>query len=130
MNRIHTEVLRFGLTGCLATAVNYGVYMFLCHFALPLYAASAGGYFSGLLVSYFLGANWVFKRGRSDCVSNISGATAIKFTIVYAMGGLTMSAIVEGMYRMYQFDYRLCWLVGASFAVVSNFICSKLIVFK
>lgn len=129
MSTLRTEIFRFGITGCLSTIVNYLVYLLLCTVPLPLFLASAGGYCTGLGISYFLGAKWVFKKDNSE-ISKISGKTAVKFAIVYAISGVGMSGIVEGLYQFLQLDYRLCWLIGACFAIANNFFGSKFFVFR
>ncbi|MBQ4132892.1 MAG: GtrA family protein [Desulfovibrionaceae bacterium] len=128
MSALKTELFRFGVTGCLSTAVNYLVYLLLCAVSLPLYAASAAGYCTGLGISYLLGAKWVFKKDNSKA-SKISGKTAVRFIVVYGVSGLGMSGIVEGLYQLFELDYRICWLVGAAFAIANNFIGSKFFVF-
>jgi putative flippase GtrA len=126
MSGLKTEIFRFGVVGTCGTIVNYVVYL-LCAKIMPLHLASASGYCAGLIISYVFGAIWVFAN-RDSGKKHIAKKTAVKFVLVYAVGGFGMSLIIEGLYRYCGFDYRLCWLAGASFAIVNNFLGSKFFV--
>jgi putative flippase GtrA len=46
------------------------------------------------------------------------------------VGGIIMSVIIGLLNNQFEIDYRICWIIGASFAVLNNFFGQKLIVFK
>ncbi len=125
MNGIHGELARFLVVGVGSNLLNFLVYL-LAHVAgVPLLAASATGYLAGLLNSYHFGRIWVFDA------RNRAGRLAIlRFVVVYAIGGIGMSAIIEMLDRTQGLDYRLSWFFGAVFAFTNNFLGSKWLVFK
>ena len=72
---IHGEFARFLLAGALNTLLSYLLYLFLLQFLDYLLAYSVV-YSLGILFSYFLNVNFVFKK-RASFVS------FIKFPVVY-----------------------------------------------
>lgn len=83
------------------------------------------GYMTGLLNSYYLGQIWVFEINE-----NTKWSTPLRFAVVYAVGGCSMSYIITFFNQMFELDYRICWLLGTTFAFANNFIGSKWFVFN
>lgn len=125
MNRIDRQLARFLIVGVGSNILNYLVYYLAYTPGAPLVIASALGYLAGLLNSYHLGRVWVF-----DVRANTAGIAPIRFALVYAIGGIGMSGIIEILDRTLGWDFRVCWFFGALFAFVNNFIGSKWLVFK
>ena len=53
----------------------------------------------------------------------------VRFLIVYGIGGFGMTMIVDSLNTGFAWDYRICWVCGAAFAVTNNFLGSKWLVF-
>ena len=86
---------------------------------------SSFGYIAGLFVSYIYGRIWVFgKRFRA------SKYRLFLFACVYLVGGIIMSIVIGFLNNQFEIDYRICWIIGASFAVLNNFFGQKFIVFR
>lgn len=122
---MNLELVRYLLVGIGSNVINFIIY-FLCYSAnLSPFASSAAGYSVGLIVSYHFGRIWVFGREF-----DISKQNVIRFSAVYIIGGLGMSALIELLDKTSGFDYKINWLFGAGFAVVNNFIGLKWFVFN
>ena len=117
-------LLRFLLVGLGSNFINFAIYLMLESWG-SLFLASMAGYISGLFVSYHFGRIWVFGRKFLITQKNI-----FSFLIVYAIGGLGMSGLIEVFSVTTSIDYRINWLIGASFAVLNNFFGLKWFVFK
>lgn len=125
MSRLHGELARFLMVGVGSNLLNFVIYLFAYAAGIPLVAAAAAGYMAGLINSYHFGRNWVFDAG------DLAGKMAIlRFAVVYTIGGIGMSAIIETLDRTQGLDYRLSWFFGAVFAFTNNFLGSKWLVFK
>lgn len=125
MNGIHGELARFVVVGVGSNLLNF-LFYFLTHaLGAPLVVASVTGYLIGLLNSFWYGKSWVF--GDRD---RINGKAIFRFVVVYAIGGIGMSAIIEILDRTQGLDYRVSWFFGAAFAFTNNFLGSKWLVFK
>jgi len=125
MNRLHGELSRFLVVGIGSNVLNYIAYLFTYMLGTSLAIASGVGYLVGLYNSYYFGKTWVFNRYDLDRKSAIT-----RFTIVYALGGIGMSIIIEGLGQASDLDYRILWFFGAAFAFANNFLGSKWFVFK
>ncbi len=123
--QLKIEIYRFAVTGIGANIVNYLAYMTCFYAGISLFYASLVGYFLGLLVSYHLGRRWVFKpQGK------ITAKAKTSFLLIYSIGGLGMSFIIEFCTKIIGTDFRISWLAGAVFAVTNNFLGSKFLIFK
>lgn len=125
MSRIDRQLARFLTVGVGSNLLNFFVYYLAYTAGATLMVASVLGYLAGLLNSYHMGRVWVF-----DVRVNTARTTLIRFVMIYAIGGVGMSVIIEFLDRAMSWDYRLCWFLGALFAFVNNFFGSKLFVFK
>ncbi len=125
MSSARRELLRFLVVGVGSNLLNFIVYLFAHAAGVPLATASGAGYLAGLFNSYHFGKNWVFvKDGMAE------NFAVMRFAIIYAIGGIGMSTIIETLDRSQGLDYRVSWLFGAVFAFANNFLGSKWIVFK
>ena len=57
-------------------------------------------------------------------------AEAIKFLVVYFIGGFGMTLIITWLSESLSIDYKASWIGGAIFAVFNNYLGSKYIVFN
>ncbi|MFT4668073.1 MAG: putative flippase GtrA [Gammaproteobacteria bacterium] len=119
------EFSRYLVVGVGSNVVNFMCYAALHSIDISLYIASLVGYLAGLFVSYIFGRLWVFGKRFPP-----SNHRLILFTCVYFVGGIIMSTIIGLLEGQFEIDYRICWTIGASFAVLNNFFGQKFIVFK
>ena len=119
------ELMRYLFAGVGSNLINFVVYLLFCLIGLSLFLSSVAGYFAGLFASYHFGRVWVFGK-KFD----ISKQNLIRFLVVYAVGGLGMSTLIELLDKTTGMDYRINWLFGASFAVINNFLGLKWLVFN
>ena len=122
---VKTEFLRFIITGVVSNLINFVIYTLLYIFFGSILAASSFGYLGGLGYSYLLGRMWVFSPSL-----RMNSKEFLMFFLVYAVGGIGMVTIIHFSEAILSFDYRVCWLIGAVFAVLNNFIGSKFLVFN
>ena len=125
MNRTSAELTRFLVVGVGSNILNFVVYVVTHAIGAPLIVASTAGYLAGILNSYHFGKIWVF-----DAVNRTNNLTIVFFFLVYVIGGLGMSGIIEALDRYFGLDYRISWFFGAIFAFLNNFFGSKWLVFK
>ena len=123
--RLKIEFLRFAITGVVSNLINFFIYTSIYSFFGSIVTASSLGYLVGLGYSYLLGRAWVFtSTGR------VTSNEILMFLLVYALGGFGMVAIIYFSEASLGLDHRLCWLLGATFAVLNNFLGSKFLVFN
>ena len=129
MKKLSSEILaqgcRFTLVGIGSNIISFSLYMTCVGGGLGVFFSSVSGYVVGLSCSFLLGKIWVFD---AEDLANMGAA--IRFGVVYLIGGLGMSAITFFCYDLAMLDYRLCWAVGAIFAVINNFLGSKYYAFR
>lgn len=58
------QMLRFGITGIVATALHYGVYYLLMQF-MNINVSFAIGYFVSFVLNYIMSAHFTFKKKTS-----------------------------------------------------------------
>ena len=120
-----SEFSRYLVVGVGSNIVNFMCYLVLYSMGISLYFASFVGYISGLYFSYMYGRIWVFGRRFSA-----SKYRLFLFISVYFVGGVIMSTVISFLNGELSIDYRICWIIGASLAVLNNFFGQKLIVFR
>lgn len=125
LRQLRTELVRFFITGVVANVVNYATYVLGVRLGATVFIASIVGYALGLVVSYQLGRGWVFKTVQKN-----NAMILLLFLVVYSVGGLGMSWIIEFLSIDLHVDYKISWLLGATFAIVNNFLGAKLLVFQ
>lgn len=118
------EFSRYILVGIGSNCINFSIYFFLKIF-FSLFMAAFFGYLAGLLLSYHFGRIWVFGERFSVRRQNL-----ISFLVVYLIGGLGMSGLIEFFGSYMKVDLQISWLIGALFALANNFIGMKWFVFK
>src|SRR3990170_8363754 len=116
MSRTSAELTRFLIVGIGSNLLNFVVYVFTHTIGAPLIVASTAGYVAGILNSYNFGKIWVF-----DAVNRTGNMTIVVFLLVYTIGGIGMSGIIEALDRYVGLDYRISWFFGAIFAFLNNF---------
>lgn len=119
------ELARYLFVGIGSNVINFIVYLLCYSIGISLFVSSAAGYSAGLIVSYHFGRIWVFGRKFDMSKRNV-----VRFTAVYVVGGLGMSALIELLEKTMGIDYRVSWLFGAGFAAVNNFLGLKWFVFN
>ena len=75
------------------------------------------------MISFSLGKSWVFETK-----AQIRGEKA-RFVLIYMIGGVGMTSIIY-ILNEFELHNNICWLIGAIFAVINNFLGSKYYVFK
>lgn len=119
------ELSRFVIVGTLSNLANFLIYKMLYLFGLSLFSSSVIGYSIGIIISYTLGRLWVFGK-----VYPSNSELFISFLLIYIVGGIGMSALIVTSSNIFNLDYRISWLIGATFAFTNNFLGQKFIVFK
>ena len=96
----HSELLgqlvRYALTGGLATIVNIGVYWILAHRGLDPNAAWTVGYIAAVLVGYVVHSRWSFRgHGRRDNLARTGGRFVIVSLVSFGLNQLWVWLLVQ-----------------------------------
>jgi len=118
------QILKFGLVGIGSTFLNFCVYSFVYQLTLKINFASFLGYFSGLFNTFYFSNNWTFSQSR---YKNLS-FTLFIFVVIYFMGGLEMTLIINIVDKLIQ-NHRIAWICGVFVAAMNNYFCSKYLLF-
>ena len=116
--------MKFGLVGLGSTLLNFCIYSIVYQLTLILNLASFLGYFSGLFTTFYFSKNYTFSKTRYKNLSY----TLFLFVLIYFMGGLEMTLIINIVYKLIQ-NHRIAWICGVSFAAMNNYFCSKYLLF-
>lgn len=119
------DIQRFLLMGLLSNAINFGVYYALINIHVNLSFSAILGYVAGLICSYHLGRVWVFGQ-RFD----ISSKSILYFGIVYFLGSVWMTGIINVMVNYLSVDYKISWIFGAGTAAVNNYLGMRFLAFR
>lgn len=119
------DVQRFLLMGVLSNVINFAVYYALININVNLSLSSILGYGAGLICSYHLGRVWVFGQ-RFD----INSKSILFFGIVYFLGSVWMTVIINLMVNYLSIDYKISWFFGAGAAAVNNYLGMKFLAFR
>lgn len=119
------DIQRFLLMGVLSNAINFVVYYALVNINVNLSLSSILGYVAGLICSYHLGRVWVFGQ-RFD----INSKSILFFGIVYFLGSVWMTGIINLMVNYLSIDYKISWFFGAGAAAVNNYLGMKFLAFR
>ena len=119
------DVQRFLLMGVLSNAINFVVYYALININVNLSLSSILGYVAGLICSYHLGRVWVFGK-RFD----INSKSILFFGIVYFLGSVWMTGIINLMVNYLSIDYKISWIFGAGTAAVNNYLGMRFLAFR
>ena len=116
--------MKFGLVGLGSTFLNFCVYSIVYKITLTINLASFLGYFSGLLTTFYFSNNWTFSKARHNKLSY----TLFLFVIIYFMGGLEMTLIINIVDKLIQ-NHRIAWICGVFVAAMNNYVGSKYLLF-
>ena len=119
------DVQRFLLMGVLSNAINFVVYYSLININVNLSLSSILGYVAGLICSYHLGRVWVFGQ-RFE----INSKSILFFGIVYFLGSVWMTGIINVMVNYLSIDYKISWIFGAGTAAVNNYLGMRFLAFR
>lgn len=119
-----SEITRYALVGVGSNLINFLIYQILYRLGIQLFLASLFGYLAGILISYTFSRLWVFGEKIGSSTKRL-----VSFLLVYSFGGLGMSLLIVASTNIFEFDYRISWIIGALFAVVNNFCGQKKFVF-
>ena len=121
----YQQILRFSVSGVIASGFNFISYRALYLIFKNLLFASISGYCIGILVSFIFAKSWVFK--------NISTQPLVKsfsfFCLIYFFGGIEMSLVIVFLNRLID-NYKIAWLFGALIGSLNNYLGSKYFSFK
>ncbi|WP_420458688.1 GtrA family protein [Neolewinella sp.] len=78
---------KYALTGLIATAINYGLYLLLVDRFLPPVPATVIAYSSSVVLNFFLQRYFVFELRRSL-------RSAFLLSMVVSVGGLLLDAVI------------------------------------
>ena len=125
LKRNYQQILRFFVSGVIASGFNFISYWSLYLIFKNLLFASISGYCIGILVSFIFAKSWVFK--------NISTQPLVKsfsfFCLIYFFGGIEMSLVIVFLNRLID-NYKIAWLFGALIGSLNNYLGSKYFSFK
>ncbi len=119
------QILRFIVSGLIATGINFIVFNSLYLILKNILIASLIGYFSGLITSFTLSKVWVFRRKSNQMLIKSLSI----FCFIYFLGGLEMTLITILLNQLVD-NYKLAWFIGAFFGALNNYLGSKLFLFK
>ena len=125
LKRNYQQILRFFVSGVIASGFNFISYWALYLIFKNLLFASISGYCTGILISFIFAKSWVFK--------NISTQPLVKsfsfFCLIYFFGGIEMSLVIVFLNRLID-NYKIAWLFGALIGSLNNYLGSKYFSFK
>ena len=125
LKRNNQQILRFFVSGIIASSFNFISYRALYLIFKNILFASISGYCIGIIVSFIFAKSWVFK--------NISYHPLVKsffiFCLIYFLGGLEMSLVIVFLNRLID-NYKIAWLFGAFIGALNNYLGSKYLLFE
>ena len=119
------QILRFLISGSLASLINYLVYTIIYLSFKNIILASLLGYLIGLIISFILSKIWVFKDKTRLKISK----SFLIFITIYFIGGLEMSLVINLLIDVLD-SYRKAWIFGAIIAALNNYLGSRYLLFK
>ena len=125
LKRNYQQILRFFVSGVVASGFNFISYWALYLIFKNLLFASISGYCIGILISFIFAKLWVFK--------NSNGQPLVKsfslFCLIYFLGGIEMSLVILFINQLID-NYKIAWLFGAVIGSINNYLGSKYLSFK
>ena len=119
------QIFKFGVSGVIASYINYLVYISFYFISNNLVFASLCGYLIGILVSFILAKLWVFRnRLKQPIVKSF-----YLFCLIYLLGGIEMSLIIIVLNQLIN-NHKVAWLFGAFIGALNNYLGSKYITFR
>ena len=124
IKRNNQQILRFFISGIIASSFNFISYVALYLIFKNILFASIFAYCIGILVSYGFAKLWVFK--------NISKKPLVKsfslFCLIYFLGGIEMSLVIMFLNGLTD-NYKIAWLFGALIGSLNNYLGSRYLSF-
>ena len=125
LKRNYQQILRFFVSGVIASGFNFISYWALYLIFKNLLFASISGYCIGILVSFIFAKLWVFKNSaRQPIIKSFS-----LFCLIYLLGGIEMSLVILFINQLID-NYKIAWLFGALIGSINNYLGSKYLLFK
>tara|TARA_B100000161_G_scaffold38657_1_gene23107 strand:+ start:219 stop:635 length:417 start_codon:yes stop_codon:yes gene_type:complete len=124
LKKNYYQIVRFIISGLIATAVNFMVFNYIFLISDNLFLASSFGYSFGLLMSFIFSKIWVFKDKSQRIIRSF-----LIFCLIYLLGGLEMSLLTFYLAKIID-NYKFAWLVGASVGSLNNYLGLKYLLFK
>ena len=123
-NKNKFQIFKFAFVGLVSTILNFCVYSIIYNLTLGINLASFIGYSCGLLNSFYFSDNWVFTRSRNKKTNY----ALFLFVVIYLIGGLEMAIIINTVDKLIE-NHQIAWICGAFVAAMSNYLCSKYLIF-
>jgi len=118
-------MLRFFVSGIIASIFNFISYKTLYLVTKNLLFASIFGYSVGIIISFIFAKLWVFKGSSNQpLVKSFS-----LFCMIYFFGGIEMSLVIIFLNRVIE-NYKIAWLFGALIGSLNNYLGSKYLSFN
>ena len=123
--RNNKQILRFFVSGAIASGFNFIFYRSLYLIFKNILFASISGYCVGLLASFIFAKLWVFKNSSNKpLVKSFS-----LFCLIYFLGGIEMTLVIVSINFLIE-NYKIAWLFGAIVGSLNNYFGSKYFLFK
>ena len=123
--RNNKQIIRFLVSGLIASSFNFISYRALYLISKNILFASIVGYCVGILISFVFAKYWVFKNSSSQPLLK----SFTLFCIIYFLGGIEMSLVILNLNRLIE-NYKIAWVFGAFIGSLNNFLGSKYFLFK
>ena len=125
LKRNKKQILRFFVSGLIASTLNFICYRALYLFFNNILLASILGYCVGIIISFIFAKSWVFKNSKNQpLVKSLS-----LFCLIYFLGGIEMSLIILFINQLID-NYKIAWVFGALIGSINNYLGSKYLLFK
>ena len=125
LKRNNQQILRFIISGVIASSLNFFSYRALYLIFKNILFASISGYCIGILVSFLFAKSWVFKISSSQPLIK----SFYLFCLIYILGGIEMSLVIVFLNRLIE-NYKIAWFFGALIGSINNYLGSKYLLFK
>lgn len=118
-------LFRYLLVGGMATICNYLIFIFLIMVVKAHYLLAAStGYIVSVLGGYFFNKRWTFNNASSY------KETFLKYFMVYLTTLILSTLILKGVVEWFLLPPELGNLLAIAFAVCSNYMGLKYLVFR
>ena len=125
LKRNNKQILRFFVSGLIASTLNFMCYRALYLIFGNLLLASILGYCIGIIISFIFAKSWVFKNRSSHPLINSFSL----FCFIYFLGGIEMSLVIMFINYLIE-NYKIAWLFGAFVGSLNNYLGSKYLLFR
>ena len=123
--RNYKQLLRFLVSGLIASSFNFLSYRALYLIFKNILFASISGYVVGILVSFIFAKLWVFRNSSSKPLLKSFSL----FCLIYFLGGVEMSLVIVFINSVIE-NYKIAWVFGAFIGSLNNYLGSKYFSFK